>query len=123
MPVVGMELFQFALKSINVRGGEFVGRDGWPSRPFPDASARRPYLAKPTHNVQHVQRPAALGDGNVFQRLHALEFFPHFARRHHCAFGDDGDAGFGRDAVQIYIAAHPTSAARGRRKRRAFDDG
>jgi hypothetical protein len=32
----------------------------------------------PQHDVQHVQRPATLGDGNAFQRFDATEFFADF---------------------------------------------
>jgi hypothetical protein len=37
--------------------------------------------------------------------------------------GNDGDAGFGRDAVQVNVAVHPPCPARGRCKRLALDDG
>jgi len=62
--VVGMEFFQFAFKCVNLGGGKCVGRDI--ALRCPDAAARRPYLGNASHNIQHVQGPAALGDGNVF---------------------------------------------------------
>jgi hypothetical protein len=151
-----MELFQFALKRINVGGRKTIGgrssttphlvRNVWVSRSSPLR------IDQPPHDVQDVQRPAALGDGNVLQRLHALVLcadflrrnddcssrresaltFPAFSRRRWSGFiplcgtatsDNDGNPGFGRDTVQVYVAAHPAGAARGRRKRRALDDG
>ena len=55
--VVGMEFFQLAGEGAGVGGRECVGRDASPRRPR-TARASRPYLAKSSHNVQHVQRPA-----------------------------------------------------------------
>ena len=48
-----MELFQFALKSINISGGEYIGRDI--ALRCPDTAARRPYLTKSPYDIQHVQ--------------------------------------------------------------------
>jgi hypothetical protein len=47
-------------------------------------------FAEATDGVEHVQRPAALGDGNVFQRFDATEPFADFDCRGNLAFGDDG---------------------------------
>jgi len=92
--IVGMKFFKLALESIDVSGCECVGRDASPRRPR-TARASRPYLRNTSHDVQHVQGPAALGDGYVFQRFDALESFADFGCRGNLAFGDDGDAGFG----------------------------
>ncbi len=72
MPYIGGE-------GVGVSGRECVGRDI--ALRCPDAAARRPYPADAPHGIENVQPPAALGDGNVFQRFDALEFFPHFLRR------------------------------------------
>jgi len=73
--VVGMEFSQFALKSMNIGGGEFSSRSrreealtkwslvtGLRSDATP-RQASSPTFHQPSHDVQHVQRPAALGDG------------------------------------------------------------
>jgi hypothetical protein len=85
VPIIRVELFEFALESIDIGGGEGVGRDI--ALRCPDAAARRPYLVESPHGVQHVQRPTALRDGNVLQRFDALEFLPHLLRRN-----DDGSS-------------------------------
>jgi hypothetical protein len=61
--VVGMQLFQLALKGINLGGGESVGRDI--ALRCPDGAPRRPYLRNTPHDVQHIQCPAAFGAGNL----------------------------------------------------------
>ena len=70
-----MEFSQFALKSMNIGGGEFSSRSrreegltkwslvtGLRSDATP-RQASSPTFHQPSHDVQHVQRPAALGDG------------------------------------------------------------
>jgi hypothetical protein len=46
-----------------------------------DAANSTPEARAPQHNIQHVQCPAALGDGNILQWFDALELFPHFFQR------------------------------------------
>ena len=116
-----------------------------PQRGVPTSQSRR-------YNIQYVQRPAALGGGNVLQRFDALVLCAHFLRRNDdCssrresaltfpAFSrrrwsgliplcgtatsdNDGNASIGRHPVQGDIATDLAGAARGRRKRRALDDG
>jgi len=65
--IVGMKRFRLVRECINVRGREGIGRDI--ALRSPDAAARRPYLTKPPHHIQHIQRPAALMDGNVLERV------------------------------------------------------
>jgi hypothetical protein len=50
--------------------------------------------------VEHVQCPAALDDGNLRQRFDAAESSAHFAVRQRAALRDNGDAGFGGEAVR-----------------------
>ena len=73
--VVGMDFFQFALTCVNLGSGES------PSPIGRERVAGRSGEGQPSHNIQHVQRPAALGDGNIFQRFDALEFFADFGGR------------------------------------------
>ncbi len=56
-----MQLFQFPLEDVGVGGCEFG-------------------FAEAADGVQHIQRPPALGDGNILQRLHATELFSDFLR-------------------------------------------
>ena len=144
--IVGVKLFQFAGEGVNVRGGEGVGRDASLRRPR-TARASRPYLAKPPHNVQHVQGPTALGDGNFFQRFDALEFFADFGGRNDdgssrresaltypvfsgwsgltsAATGDDEwNPRLNRNAIQGKIATNPAVTAGGGGEWLALDDG
>jgi|GEM_PF-2649438 hypothetical protein len=72
-----MQRLKFAGEGVGVGGCKCIGRDGWP-QPSADASAKRPYLAKPSYDIEHVQGPTALGDGNVFQWFNAAELCAHF---------------------------------------------
>ena len=56
MPIIRMQLFQLAGKDVGVCGRE---------RRFAEAA----------DGVEHVQRPAALGDGNLRQRFDATELY------------------------------------------------
>ena len=104
MPIVGVQLFQLAGEGVGV-GGRELG------------------FAEAADGVEHVQRPAALGDGNVFQRFDATELRADFLHRRDAAFGDDGDAGFDRDAAQGDISANPADTTCRDGKRVTFDDG
>jgi len=74
-----MELFQFAGEGVRVGGGEFPSRrrreeaSSLPAR-GPRLVTSSPTFHQPSHNIQHVERPAALGDGNILQRFDPLEF-------------------------------------------------
>jgi hypothetical protein len=66
MAIVGMELFQFALKSINVHGGEIICRRRreesqtfWLTGGFKRLVTSSPTFYQPMHDVQHVQHPTA----------------------------------------------------------------
>jgi hypothetical protein len=61
MTVVGMQFLQFAFVGVNVRIRK--GRAG--------LSEHAALIRNPPHNIQHVQRPAALGHGQVFELLDA----------------------------------------------------
>lgn len=83
--IVGMELFQFALKSVGVSGGEFPSRSRREEAgPLPGRRPRlvtsSPTIHQPPDDVQHVQRPTAHLDGNILQRFDVTEFFPNFLR-------------------------------------------
>ena len=54
-----MQLFQLALKRINVRGGEFFGRDI--ALRCPDAAARRPYLRQRVADFEAFRQGAEQG--------------------------------------------------------------
>ena len=75
------------------------------------------------HDIQHVQRPTALGDGNVFQQFDATELRADFGRRGNLAFGDDGYARLNRNATQGKVASNPAGTAGGRGEGTALDDG
>jgi len=145
---VGMQFRQFTLEGVNVRSFKFSSRsrrkEAWP---VPGCEPRlvtsSPTFHEAADGVEHVQRPAALGDGNFFQRLDALEFFAHFLRRNDdglirrrrreetlipsrffrwslvtssptAATGDDDfNPRLDRDSAQIEIAADPAGAACG----------
>ena len=55
MPIIRMQLFQFAGEGVGVGGGELG-------------------FAETPDGIENIQRPAALGDGNFFQRLNPPEF-------------------------------------------------
>ncbi len=99
-----MEFFQFAGEGVNLRGREFGCRSrreealinfrfssqslvtGLRSDATP-RQASSPTFHQPPHNVQHVERPAALGDGNLFNGqprklsgFDATELFAGFGR-------------------------------------------
>lgn len=96
--------------------------------------ASSPTLSQAPHNIQHVQRPAALFHRNLLQRFDLPEFCPHdFWRRYHHAFritvvprtdgGHEGNARIHRNAIQGEIATHPTGPPRRGRQRRTLDNG
>ena len=60
--IVGMQLLKFPLEDVGVRSRELG---------FTEAA----------DGVEHVQCPAALGDGNVLQRFDATELYPDFGCR------------------------------------------
>jgi len=80
MAVVGMQLLQFAGEDVNIGSRESPSPIGW------ERVADRPGEGQPSYNVQYVQRPAALGDGNVFQRFDAKELFADFIRTFYFEF-------------------------------------
>ena len=88
--IVGVQLLQFAGEGVGVGGRELS-------------------FSESADGVEHVQRPAALGDGNFIQRFDATELRADFGCRGNLAFGDDGDAGFGGDTLCINIKNRPVS--------------
>jgi hypothetical protein len=78
-----MELFQFAGEGVGVCRCETIGgrSSTTPHLPKVWVSQSSTLRDKSSNNIQHVPRPAALGDGNIFQRFDALEFFPDLFRR------------------------------------------
>ena len=84
--IIGMKFFQFAGEGVGVGGCKFGAiRKRWRATAVQNADAcagdlriarsvlecASPlalFLREPPHNVQHVQGPAALGDGNFFQQ-------------------------------------------------------
>jgi hypothetical protein len=90
MPVVRMELFQFAREGVGVGGCELtrscpLARSSrtfaFSQIPFAISQTAQVSFAEAADDVQDIQRPAALGDGNVFQRFDAPELFADFALR------------------------------------------
>jgi len=67
--------FQFAGEGVNIRGGEWVGRDASPRRRRM-AGASRPYLGNASHNIQHVQCPAPKFFGALLSPRWATEIKP-----------------------------------------------
>jgi len=126
-----MKFFEFAGEGVGVGGGESPSPIGW------ERVAGRPGEGQSPDGVEYVQSPAALGDGYVFQRFDAPEFFPHFVWRNNDGLlvgrglrtaprlarrasptswrncGDDGNAGFGGDPVQGDVASNPAGTAGG----------
>jgi len=90
--IIWMKPLQFAGEGVGVGGRE---------RRFAEAA----------DGVEHVQRPAALGDGNFIQRFDATELRADFGCRGNLAFGDDGDAGFGGDTLCVNIKNRPVSVS------------
>jgi len=78
--IMRMQLPKFPLEDVGVRSGKLR---------FPEAA----------DDVQYVQRPAALGDGNVFQLFDALELFPHFRFGNDFLFRDDSNPSVSRNAI------------------------
>jgi len=77
----------------------------------------------PMHNVQHVQGPAAVFDGDIFERLDPPEFFPDDRLRRHLGIGNDGNPRLNRNPSQIKITTHPARAPGRGRKWFPLDDG
>ena len=102
--VVGMQLFQLAVKGVNVFVLELR-------------------LAEATNDVQHVQRPATLRGFDFANGLKLVVTCANLGRLGRRTSSDDWNSGFRCDAAQVYVAAHPTGAARCRRKRLPLDDG
>ena len=102
--IIWMKLLQFSVVSINVVVGEFG-------------------FAKPSNDVQHIQRPATLRGFDFADGFEPGVTGANLGGVGWRTGGNDGDVGFGRDAVQVYVAAHPTGAARGRCQRLPLDDG
>src|SRR5579862_52347 len=85
-----MELLQFAGEGVRICCRELSSRSRrQEAGPFlgcgPRLVTSSPTIYQPPHDVQHVQRPAALSNGNVFQWFHPTELFADFGCR-----GDDG---------------------------------
>ncbi|GEM_PF-1299156 len=121
--IIRMKPLQFTVVSINLVVGESPSPIGW------ERVAGRLGEGQPSHDVQHVECPAAFFGFDLAERFDATELRADFFRRGDqcgtglrpvfsaCGIGfgnrnrqdacstlchcrDDGDAGFGRDAVQ-----------------------
>ena len=102
--IIRMKLLQFTLKGINVGGRKTIGgrssttphlvRNVWVSRSSPLRLVALKWSGdgnETTNNIQHIQRPAALSDGNIFQRFDATELFGDFGCRGNFTLRDDGN--------------------------------
>ena len=111
--VARMQRLKFPLEGVDIRGRELtrsrpLARSSrtfaFSQIPFAVSQTAQVCFAETADGVEHVQCPAALGDGNVFQRFDATELCADFGCRGNLAFGDDGDAGLTSGGSGSFLA-------------------